>query len=87
MILIINRKTTIYPPTIEAALTRTIKGGKVMGFQTTGNASEYYAADASKVTPLPGSMTYEYSESAEWRRRKRRKKRGIKNILDIFRKI
>lgn len=31
---------------------------KVMGFQTTGTASEYFAVDASKVTPLPESMTY-----------------------------
>ena len=31
---------------------------KVMGFQTTGTASEYFAADASKVTPLPQGMTY-----------------------------
>lgn len=32
---------------------------KVMGFQTTGTASEYFAVDASKVTPLPDSMTYD----------------------------
>lgn len=31
---------------------------KVMGFQTTGTASEYFAVDASKVTPLPEEMTY-----------------------------
>ena len=31
---------------------------KVMGFQTTGTASEYFAVDASKVTPLPEGMTY-----------------------------
>ncbi len=31
---------------------------KVMGFQTTGTASEYFAVDASKVTPLPDTMTY-----------------------------
>ena len=31
---------------------------KVMGFQTTGTASEYFAVKASKVTPLPESMTY-----------------------------
>ena len=31
---------------------------KVMGFQTTGTASEYFAVDASKVTPLPESMSY-----------------------------
>lgn len=31
---------------------------KVMGFQTTGTASEYFAVDASKVTPLPENMTY-----------------------------
>ena len=31
---------------------------KVMGFQTTGTASEYFTADASKVTALPENMTY-----------------------------
>ena len=31
---------------------------KVMGFQTTGTASEYFAVDASKVTPLPDEMTF-----------------------------
>lgn len=31
---------------------------KVMGFQTTGTASEYFAVDASKVTALPQTMTY-----------------------------
>ena len=32
---------------------------KVMGFQTTGTASEYFAVDASKVTPIPEDMSYE----------------------------
>jgi len=32
---------------------------KVMGFQTTGTASGYFAVDASKVTPLPDNMTYD----------------------------
>lgn len=32
---------------------------KVMGFQTTGTASEYFAVDASKVTPLPDDMSYD----------------------------
>ncbi len=31
---------------------------KVMGFQTTGAASEYFAIDESRVTLLPNSMTY-----------------------------
>ena len=31
---------------------------KVMGFQTTGTASEYFAVKASKVTPLPEDMSY-----------------------------
>lgn len=31
---------------------------KVMGFQTTGTASEYFTVDASKVDPLPEGMTY-----------------------------
>lgn len=31
---------------------------KVMGFQTTGTASEYFAVDASKVTVLPEEMSY-----------------------------
>lgn len=32
---------------------------KVMGFQTIGTASEYFAVDAAKITPLPDSMTYD----------------------------
>ncbi len=32
---------------------------KVMGFQTTGSASEYFVVDASKVTPLPDSMSFD----------------------------
>lgn len=32
---------------------------KVMGFQTTGTASEYFAVDASKVTPLPDEMSFD----------------------------
>ncbi len=32
---------------------------KVMGFQTTGVASHYFAVDAEKVTPLPESMSLE----------------------------
>lgn len=32
---------------------------KVMGFQTTGTASEYFAVDAGKVTPLPDEMSYD----------------------------
>ena len=32
---------------------------KVMGFQTTGMASEYFAVDASKVTLLPEDMSYD----------------------------
>lgn len=32
---------------------------KVMGFQTTGMASEYFAVDAGKVTLLPPSMSYD----------------------------
>lgn len=32
---------------------------KVMGFQTTGTASEYFAVDASKVTPIPEDMSFE----------------------------
>jgi len=31
---------------------------KVMGFQTTGAASQYFVVDASKVTPFPENMTY-----------------------------
>lgn len=30
-----------------------------MGFQTTGTASEYFAVDASKVTPIPEDISYE----------------------------
>lgn len=32
---------------------------KVMGFQTTGTASHYFAVDAAKVTLLPENMTFE----------------------------
>ncbi len=32
---------------------------KVMGFQTTGTASEFFAVDASKVTPIPQEMSFE----------------------------
>lgn len=32
---------------------------KVMGFQTTGTASEYFAVDASKITRIPEDMPYE----------------------------
>ena len=32
---------------------------KVMGFQATGMASEYFAADAAKVTALPQEMSYD----------------------------
>lgn len=32
---------------------------KVMGFQTVGTASEYFAVDASKVTAIPESMSFE----------------------------
>lgn len=32
---------------------------KVMGFQTTGVASHYFAVDAAKITPLPEDMDYD----------------------------
>lgn len=32
---------------------------KVMGFQTTGTASEYFTVDAAQVTPLPETMSYD----------------------------
>ena len=32
---------------------------KVMGFQTTGTASEYFAVDASKATPIPETMSFD----------------------------
>ena len=32
---------------------------KVMGFQTTGTASEFFAVDRAKVTPLPDSMSFD----------------------------
>lgn len=32
---------------------------KVMGFQTTGTASEYFAVDAKKLTPIPERMGYD----------------------------
>ncbi|MCL2811152.1 MAG: alcohol dehydrogenase catalytic domain-containing protein [Clostridia bacterium] len=38
---------------------------KVMGFQTTGTASTYFAVDQSKVTLLPDSMTFEQGAMIE----------------------
>ena len=38
---------------------------KVMGFQTTGTASEYFVVDASKVTPIPEEMSYEQGAMIE----------------------
>lgn len=38
---------------------------KVMGFQTTGLATEYFSADASKVTPLPDSMSFDQGAMIE----------------------
>lgn len=38
---------------------------KVMGFQTTGTASEFFAVDQSKVTLLPSSMTYDQGAMIE----------------------
>lgn len=32
---------------------------KVMGFQTTGTASEFFVVDAAKVTPIPEEMSFE----------------------------
>lgn len=32
---------------------------KVMGFQTTGTASDYFAVDESKVTPIPDTVSYD----------------------------
>ena len=38
---------------------------KVMGFQTTGTASRYFAVDAAKVTPLPENMTFDQGAMIE----------------------
>ncbi|MFG6348780.1 MAG: alcohol dehydrogenase catalytic domain-containing protein [Lachnospiraceae bacterium] len=38
---------------------------KVMGFQTTGTASEFFVADASKVTPIPDEMSFEEGAMVE----------------------
>lgn len=38
---------------------------KVMGFQTTGVASHYFAVDAKKVTPLPESMSLDEGAMVE----------------------
>lgn len=38
---------------------------KVMGFQTTGTASEYFAVDQEKVTPLPDEMSYDQGAMIE----------------------
>ncbi len=38
---------------------------KVMGFQTTGMASEYFVVDESKVTEIPDEMSYEHAAMIE----------------------
>lgn len=38
---------------------------KVMGFQTTGMASEYFAVDADKVIKLPDEMSFDYGAMVE----------------------
>ena len=38
---------------------------KVMGFQTTGTASEYFAVSAEKITPIPDAMTYDQGAMIE----------------------
>ncbi len=38
---------------------------KVMGFQTTGMASEYFVVDESKVTEIPEDMSYEHAAMIE----------------------
>ncbi len=38
---------------------------KVMGFQTTGTASEYFAVDASKITLIPDEMSYDEAAMIE----------------------
>lgn len=38
---------------------------KVMGFQTTGMASEFFVVDESKVTPLPEDMSYVHGAMIE----------------------
>lgn len=38
---------------------------KVMGFQSTGLASEYFAVDAKKVTKIPNSMSFEQGAMIE----------------------
>lgn len=38
---------------------------KVMGFQTTGTASEYFAVDQQKITPLPDEMSYDQGAMIE----------------------
>jgi L-iditol 2-dehydrogenase len=38
---------------------------KVMGFQTIGTASEYFAVDAGKVTPLPAHMSFDEGAMVE----------------------
>ena len=62
----VGQKVTIQPQVVcgkcypcrhgEYNLRETLK---VMGFQTTGVASEYFAVDAAKVTPLPQEMSFD----------------------------
>lgn len=61
--LTVGQKVTIQPQVVCGACYPCRHGKynlcenlKVMGFQTTGVASQYFAVDAAKVTPLPESM-------------------------------
>lgn len=38
---------------------------KVMGFQTTGTASQYFAVDAAKITPIPQDMSFDQGAMIE----------------------
>lgn len=62
----IGQKVTIQPQVVcgECYLCRTGKYNlcenlKVMGFQTTGVASEFFVVDAKKITVLPSEMSYD----------------------------
>ena len=62
----IGQKVTIQPQVVCGKCYQCMHGKynlceqlKVMGFQTTGTASEYFAVDAAKITPLPLSMSFD----------------------------
>jgi len=69
---VVGDKVTIQPQVVCGKCFSCIHGNyhicdelKVMGFQTTGTASEYFVVDAKKVLKLPDDMTFDYGAMVE----------------------